>query len=73
MMPWKDQLRLGWRIVRWVWWPETVHAWANAAALVASAALVIAIVAQIWLGALAAFFLGVAICITGRKDRGGGR
>jgi hypothetical protein len=66
-MPWKDQLRLGWRIVRWLWWPEEWHAWANIAIWVVSVTLIVAIYAQIWLAALAAFFLACIISAASRK------
>lgn len=26
-MPWRDQLRLGWRIIRWIWWPAEFPVW----------------------------------------------
>jgi hypothetical protein len=69
MMPWKDQLRLGWTAARWVLWSPLLVAWANAANWVVAAAMVTAISSQVWLGALAGFFLLGAISFAGRKGR----
>jgi len=66
-MPWKDQFRLGWKILRWVFWPENQRAWANAADVVLIVAIVVAIRAQVWLGLLAGFFLWFAVGFAGRK------
>jgi hypothetical protein len=67
MMPWRDQLRIGWRALQWVTWPGHRHTWANAAELITTVAMTIAIYAQDWLGLLAGFFLCVAVGYAGRK------
>jgi hypothetical protein len=67
MMPWRDQLRVGLRVLRWMCWPEDQRIWANVADLVIFAALFIAVTAQIWLGLLAGLFLWFAVGFAGRK------
>lgn len=67
MMPWKDQLRLGWRMLRWAYWPPDQHAWANIASLIVLAAAIIAVSVQLWLGWLAALFLWYVIGHSGKK------
>jgi hypothetical protein len=67
MMPWKDQLRLIGRGLRWWFWPTNQKTWANVAMWLIWATMTIAIAGQLWLPLLAAFFLSVPVIWLGRK------
>lgn len=69
-MPWKDQLRLAGRGLRWLFWPATMETWANIATVIILAAMAIAIACQLWLPLLAAVFLSFPVSRLGRKKGG---
>jgi hypothetical protein len=66
-MPWKDQLRLGWRCLRWLFWPAELKTWANIATWVILVTMTLAVSYQLWLPLLAAFFISVPVQRLGRK------
>jgi hypothetical protein len=68
MMPWKDQLRLIGRGLRWMYWPANQKAWSNVARWILSVTMAVAITYQLWLPLLAAFFLSVPVLWLGRKE-----
>lgn len=41
-MPWRDQLRLGWKIIRCLYWTEVLPVWAVIAGWIISAAAIVA-------------------------------
>lgn len=55
MMPWRDQLRLGWKILRWLYWPPPFPVWANVAMWITIAAALVAVtIGSLW---------GFAVCV----------
>jgi hypothetical protein len=67
MMPWKDQLRLGWSAIRWTFWPKEQPVWANTADLIVALAVIVAIGAQLWLAAAIGIVLWFAIALVPKK------
>jgi len=41
MLPVRDQLRLGWSIIRWLYWPRDEPIWMNVTVLIVSTAAII--------------------------------
>jgi hypothetical protein len=66
-MPWKDQLRLAVRGLRWLFWPADQKMWANIARLLIWATMSLAISDQLWLVVLAAFVLYFPVSRLGRR------
>jgi hypothetical protein len=66
-MPWKDQLRLAGRGLRWFFWPAHQKAWANVVMWVLWATMTVAIADQLWLPLLAALVVSGATQWLGRK------
>ena len=67
MMPWKDQLRLIARGLRWLFWPADQKTWANVAMWIVMVTMAVAIGLQLWLPLLVAFFLCFPVSHLGRK------
>lgn len=67
MMPWKDQLRLGLRALRWLFWPADRKTWASIASVILAVTMTLAIRYQLWMVLLGAFVLVVLVSLLGRK------
>ena len=67
MMPWKDQLRLAGRCLRWLFWPPDRKTWANIAMWITMVTVMLAIYYQLWLVVLIAFLTYFPISHLGRK------
>ncbi len=66
-MPWKDQLRLAGRCLRWLFWPADQKTWANIAMQLVMVTMTLAISRQLWLPVLAAFLLYFPVSRLGRR------
>lgn len=42
-MPWRDQLKLGWKIIRWLYWPAGWPVWANIVIWICTAVVLVCI------------------------------
>ena len=67
MMPWKDQLRLGRRCLRWLAWPADQKTWANITMWIIVVTVLLGVIYQLYLPVLAAFLLYYVASRLGRK------
>lgn len=62
MMPWKDQVRLGWDAIRWIIWPKKEPAWAAILVWILTVVIAISVVTDnVW-----GIALGFGVAIVGR-------
>ena len=59
MMPWRDQVRLAWKAIRWVYWISGIPIWANITIWIVSAAAIVSVLS----GNLWGFAACLAVCI----------
>lgn len=67
MMPWKEQIRAGWRILRWMYWADDYTTWARILMLISGFTVVLSIVIQFWVGLTAAILLLFVAVFAGKK------
>jgi hypothetical protein len=67
MMPWKDQVRLAARFLRWLFWPADQKTWANITMWIVVVTILLGVIYQLWLPVLAAFLLYYVASRLGRK------
>ncbi len=67
MMPWKDQMRLAGRGLRWLSWQADQKAWANITMWIVVFTVLLGVIYQFYLPVLAAFLLYYVASRLGRK------
>jgi hypothetical protein len=70
MMSWRDQLRLGWRIIRWIWWPENHPWWENVMMWITTAIICVGLVINmLWPFGIAIALVFATVLVRLRQDR----
>lgn len=69
MMPWREQLKFGWRILRWIWWPADLPVWVRVCALLIVPVISIGIIRGSLLIVSAGCALTLALAFAHWKDK----
>ena len=67
-MPWRDQLRLGWKVIRWLYWPSGWPVWTNVTIWICTAVILACIATGITWGIIGATVICGAVGFVMEKD-----
>lgn len=71
MMPCRDQVKLSWKVIRWLYWPSGWPAWVNIVIWICTAAVLVSVATDNAWGWGAAIVICMAAGFaTGRKKTG---